>query len=61
MSHNPTKLLKQRLQRVHVAAGITFSLFMYVAVFFGIFAIFYHTFKHGKNHQDILKQLILKI
>ncbi|WP_404319687.1 PepSY-associated TM helix domain-containing protein [Malaciobacter canalis] len=40
MSHNPTKLLKQRLQRVHVAAGITFSLFMYVAVFFGIFAIF---------------------
>jgi uncharacterized iron-regulated membrane protein len=33
------KLFKQRLQRVHVAAGITFSLFMYIAVFFGIFAI----------------------
>lgn len=33
------KLLKQRLQRVHVATGISFSLLMYVAVFFGIFAI----------------------
>jgi len=34
-----TIFLKQRLQRVHVAAGITFSLVMYLAVFFGIFAI----------------------
>lgn len=33
------KLLKQRLQRVHVAVGISASLFMYIAVFFGIFAI----------------------
>lgn len=33
------KLLTQRLQRVHVATGISFSLIMYVAVFFGIFAI----------------------
>ena len=33
------KLFKQRLQRVHVATGISFSLLMYVAVFFGIFAI----------------------
>ncbi|AXH08809.1 ABC transporter permease [Malaciobacter halophilus] len=39
MSDNSSKLLKQRLQRVHVAVGISFSLFMYVAVFFGIFAI----------------------
>ena len=33
------KLFKQRLQRVHVITGISFSLLMYVAVFFGIFAI----------------------
>ena len=33
------KLFKQRLQRVHVVTGISFSLLMYVAVFFGIFAI----------------------
>ena len=33
------KLFKQRLQRVHVATGISFSLLMYVAVFFGVFAI----------------------
>lgn len=30
---------KQRLLRVHVVIGITFSLFMYISVFFGIFAI----------------------
>lgn len=34
-----TKLLKQRLQRVHTIVGISFSLLMYVTVFFGIFAI----------------------
>jgi len=44
MSHdlNPKdkkKVFRQRLQRVHVATGISFSLLMYVAVFFGIFAI----------------------
>ncbi|RXI43460.1 ABC transporter permease [Malaciobacter mytili] len=39
MSDNSSKLLKQRLQRVHVAVGISASLFMYIAVFFGIFAI----------------------
>lgn len=33
------KIFKQRLQRVHVATGISFSLLMYIAVFFGIFAI----------------------
>ncbi len=33
------KLFKQRLQRVHVTAGVSFSLLMYIAVFFGIFAI----------------------
>ncbi|RXK13223.1 ABC transporter permease [Halarcobacter mediterraneus] len=34
-----SKLFKQRLQRVHVAVGISFSILMYLAVFFGIFAI----------------------
>ncbi|TLT08351.1 PepSY domain-containing protein [Aliarcobacter thereius] len=33
------KLFKQMLQRVHVVTGISFSLLMYIAVFFGIFAI----------------------
>ena len=39
MNIESQKLFKQRLQRVHVVSGISFSLFMYVAVFFGIFAI----------------------
>jgi len=34
-----SKFLKQRLLRSHVVAGIVFSLLMYIAVFFGIFAI----------------------
>ena len=33
------KMFKQRLLRVHVSTGIVFSLLMYSAVFFGIFAI----------------------
>ncbi|RBQ32239.1 ABC transporter permease [Arcobacter sp. FW59] len=33
------KLLKQRLQRIHIALGISFSYIMYVALFFGVFAI----------------------
>ena len=39
MSKLTSQLFKQRLQRVHQSAGITFSLLMYIAVFFGIFAI----------------------
>lgn len=39
MSTNDSKLFKQRLQRIHVSTGITFSLLMYIAVFFGVFAI----------------------
>lgn len=39
MSQESQKFLKQRLQRVHVVSGISFSLFMYISVFFGIFAI----------------------
>ena len=34
-----SKQFNQRLQRVHVATGISLSLLMYIAVFFGIFAI----------------------
>jgi hypothetical protein len=33
------KLFNQRLQRVHIALGIGFSFLMYVALFFGMFAI----------------------
>ena len=40
MEESKSKLFKQRLFRLHVAAGITFSLIMYIAIFFGIFAIF---------------------
>jgi uncharacterized iron-regulated membrane protein len=39
MNNQLKKLEKQRLQRVHVVSGISFSLLMYIAVFFGIFAI----------------------
>ncbi|WP_320036080.1 PepSY-associated TM helix domain-containing protein [Halarcobacter sp.] len=34
-----SQVFKQRLFRIHVAAGITFSLIMYISIFFGIFAI----------------------
>lgn len=34
-----SQLFKQRLFRIHIAAGITFSLVMYLAIFFGVFAI----------------------
>ncbi|RBQ31391.1 ABC transporter permease, partial [Arcobacter sp. FW59] len=37
--HEDEKVFKQRLQRVHVTVGVSFSLLMYIAVFFGIFAI----------------------
>lgn len=40
MEESKSKLFKQRLFRIHVAAGISFSLIMYLAIFFGIFAIF---------------------
>ena len=33
------KLFNQRLQRVHIALGIGFSFLMYIALFFGLFAI----------------------
>ena len=39
MKKENNKLLNQRFQRVHVVAGISFSLLMYIAVFFGIFAM----------------------
>jgi len=39
MSTKKSTLFKQRLQRIHVSTGITFSLLMYIAIFFGIFAI----------------------
>jgi uncharacterized iron-regulated membrane protein len=34
------KYFTQRLQRVHVTVGISFSILMYIAIFFGIFGIF---------------------
>ena len=40
MEESKSKLFKQRLFRLHSAAGITFSLIMYIAIFFGVFAIF---------------------
>lgn len=39
LEQEKSKLFKQRLQRVHQSVGIIFALFMYIAVFFGIFAI----------------------
>lgn len=40
MKESKLKLFKQRLFALHIAAGITFSIIMYLAIFFGIFAIF---------------------
>ncbi len=39
MKESKSKLFKQRLFRVHTAIGIIFSMFMYISIFFGIFAI----------------------
>ena len=39
MEESKSKLFKQRLFRIHVAAGMTFSIIMYIAIFFGVFAI----------------------
>ena len=39
MHESKSKLFKQRLFRIHIAAGITFSIVMYMAIFFGVFAI----------------------
>ncbi|WP_418187356.1 PepSY-associated TM helix domain-containing protein [Aliarcobacter lanthieri] len=52
-----SKLLKQRLQRVHVVIGIWFSVFMYIALFFGIFAIFLPyiaNWERPSNHKKIV-------
>ncbi|MCK9337262.1 MAG: PepSY domain-containing protein [Arcobacteraceae bacterium] len=40
MENSKSKLFKQRLFRIHIASGIVFSIIMYLAVFFGVFAIF---------------------
>lgn len=40
MKEKTSHQFKQRLIRIHAAAGITFSLLMYIALFFGIFAIY---------------------
>ncbi|OCL85337.1 hypothetical protein AAX27_02149 [Aliarcobacter thereius] len=34
------QLFKQRLFALHIATGVTFSIIMYLAIFFGVFAIF---------------------
>lgn len=39
MEESKSKLFKQRLFRIHIAAGVTFSILMYIAIFFGVFAI----------------------
>lgn len=39
MTQEKSKLFKQRLFRIHIAAGAIFSIFMYIAIFFGVFAI----------------------
>jgi len=38
--NNSSKLFKQRLRSIHVSVGIVFSLFIYISIFFGIFAIY---------------------
>lgn len=40
MNESRLKLFKQRLFSLHIACGVTFSIIMYLAIFFGLFAIF---------------------
>lgn len=40
MKDNRSKLLKQRLFRMHATIGILVSSFMYISIFFGVFTIF---------------------
>ncbi|ABV68521.1 conserved hypothetical protein [Aliarcobacter butzleri RM4018] len=49
------KLFNQRLQRVHIALGISFSFLMYTALFFGIFAIMLPYIENWENPSRHLK------
>lgn len=40
MKEDQSKLLKQRLFRIHIAIGILVSSFLYISIFFGVFTIF---------------------
>lgn len=37
---NKSKIFKQRLYALHMSSGITFSIIMYLSIFFGVFTIF---------------------
>ena len=49
------KLFNQRLQRVHIVLGISFSFLMYTALFFGIFAIMLPYIENWENPSRHLK------
>ncbi|MCT7912284.1 PepSY domain-containing protein [Arcobacter lacus] len=49
------KLFNQRLQRVHIALGISFSFIMYIALFFGIFAIMLPYIQNWENSSKHIK------
>ncbi|RXJ94406.1 ABC transporter permease [Malaciobacter molluscorum] len=56
MQDYSSKLLKQRLQRVHVIVGVCASIFMYISVFFGIFAIllpYIQTWEKPSRHFEV--------
>ncbi|RXJ99203.1 ABC transporter permease [Arcobacter sp. CECT 8986] len=56
MQDYSSKLFKQRLQRVHIIVGVCASIFMYIAVFFGIFAIllpYIQTWEKPSRHFEV--------
>ncbi|MFW2353154.1 PepSY-associated TM helix domain-containing protein [Aliarcobacter butzleri] len=62
MKESKLKLFKQRLFALHIAAGITFSIIMYLAIFFGVFAIFLPYIQNWeKPSRYIEKSVITKI
>ena len=57
MKTSESKLFKQRLFRIHTSMGIIISLLMYIALFFGVFAIFLpyiQTWEKPSRHFEIM-------
>lgn len=62
MENSKSKLFKQRLFRLHASAGISFSIIMYISIFFGVFAIMLPYIKTWEKPSRHIEQIdIMKI
>ncbi len=59
MNNVKSKLFKQRLFRLHIAAGACFSIIMYISIFFGIFAIMLPYIKTWEKPSRHIEQINL--